>query len=273
MPDGAWVDGEPADGCSVLDRGLHYGDGVFETICCTERTPRFLERHLARLERGRVRLGLPGPPLPLLRSEIEHAALEQPRAILKLVVTRGRALARGYATLGTETGTRLLLRYPWSEEPAARAHTGVRVRLGVTRFADSPALAGLKHLNRLQQVIARREWQDEGTFESLHLAPSGALVSGTMSNVFLVRRGELLTPSSDACGVAGVMREVVLEAAAANGITAYCRPLGLDQLARADEIFLTNVRIGVTPVARFIERTLTPGPVTRRLQYLLRDAH
>jgi 4-amino-4-deoxychorismate lyase len=245
---------------------------VFETICCVDGAPRFLERHLARLERGRGCLGLPGAPLPLLRSEIESAARVQPRALLKLVLTRGPARARGYATLGTESGTRVLLRYPWPDEPVGRAHTGVRVRLGVTRFAESPALAGLKHLNRLPQVLARREWQGEDIFESLHLAPSGALVSGTMSNVFLVVGGELLTPSSDACGVAGVMREVVLEVAEMAGIAVHLGRPGLEELARADEIFLTNVRIGVLPVGQFAERTLTAGPVTRRLQRLVLDA-
>ena len=169
-PERAWVDGIEASTVSVLDRGLQYGDGVFETVTCLDGTPRFLERHLARLERGRARLGLPGPPLATLRRELEVAAHGGGRALLKLLVTRGPAIARGYQTNGAERGTRVLLRYAWPEEPAAHARDGVRVRLGALRYGESAALAGLKHLNRLEQVLARRDKQAQSLVQQLDAA-------------------------------------------------------------------------------------------------------
>ena len=102
----------------------------------------------------------------------------------------------------------MLLRYPPGR--SARRREGVRVRLGELRLGENPALAGLKHLNRLEQVLARLEWSDPGIAEALLFSSSGALVSGSMSNVFLVHGGRLATPRLDRCGVAGVMREVVL---------------------------------------------------------------
>ncbi len=271
-PDGSWVDGIPSEVISPLDRGLMYGDGVFETVTCRDGRPRFLERHLSRLEQGRARLGLPGVSVDTLRVELLHAARDRGRAILKLVVTRGVAQARGYATTGIEPGARILLRYPWPDEPPERWQHGVGVRLGALRFGENPALAGIKHLNRLEQIMARREWSDAETFESLHFARSGCLASGTMSNVFIVCGGELVTPSVESCGVAGVMRELVLETAQRAGIGARVDRIEPERFDAAEELFLTNVRIGIAPVARIGERRLRPGPLTRRLQELLREA-
>jgi 4-amino-4-deoxychorismate lyase len=267
-----WVDGIDGSTVSAFDRGLQYGDGVFETLTCIDGRPRFLERHLERLERGRARLGLGGAATVTLRRELEQAAAGAARAILKLVLTRGPALARGYQTQGNEAGTRVLLRYEWPAEPPERAEHGVAVRLGTLRFAENPALGGLKHLNRLEQILARREWCDAEHFESLHLAGSGCLASGTMTNLFLVLGERLVTPSVERCGVAGIMRELVLECAREHGIATHVGPIPAECLDTADELFLTNVRIGVVPVTRLPTRRLVPGALTRRLQQWLADA-
>jgi 4-amino-4-deoxychorismate lyase len=272
IPECAWVDGIEGSAVAALDRGLHYGDGVFETVTCIDGRPRFLDRHLRRLELGRARLGLGGAPSATLRLELERAAAGAARAILKLVLTRGPALARGYQTQGDEAGTRVLLRYGWPAEPPEHAAQGVAVRLGTLRFAENPALGGLKHLNRLEQILARREWRDAEHFESLHLAGSGCLASGTMTNLFLVLGDQLVTPSVEQCGVAGIMRELVLECAREHGIATRIGPIPAGHLDTADELFLTNVRIGVVPVTRLPTRRLEPGTLTRRLQQWLADA-
>ena len=111
---------------------------------------------------------------------------ESPRSIIKVLLTRGAALARGYAPSGAEPPTRVTLRYAWPEEDASLAHEGVRVRVARTRLGENPALAGIKHCNRLEQVLARAEWTDPTIAEALLYSSSGALISGTMSNVFLV---------------------------------------------------------------------------------------
>ncbi len=261
-----WVDGRPGSAVSALDRGLHFGDGLFETIACVEGAPRFLELHLERLAAGCARLGLEAPPSAALGSEVRQLAAHAQRAIIKVLVTRGEAVARGYALTGRERSTRVTLRYSWPNGEPALAREGVRVRIASARLGENPALAGLKHCNRLEQVLARSEWTDPGVAEALMYSSSGALISGTRSNVFIVRDGKLYTPRLDRCGVAGIMRQVVLTAAAEDGIGTEERRLGAGDLAAAEELFLTNALIGVRPVRELEGRTLCVGPVTRRLQ-------
>ena len=261
----AWVDGEPQSTVSVLERGLHYGDGLFETIACLAEGPRFLERHLRRLQGGCERLGFPWVDLAQIGHEVRRAAAGK-RAVLKLLVTRGVAAARGYGPSGAEVATRITLRYGWPADDAARAQRGVRVGISDVRLGENPALAGLKHCNRLEQVLARRALSDPDLAEALMFSSSGALISGTMSNVFLVRDGRLLTPRLDRCGVAGVMREVVLSLAAPSGIEAAQTSLAAQDLDTAQELFLTNALSGITPVRELAGRALPVGPLTRALQ-------
>jgi 4-amino-4-deoxychorismate lyase len=265
-PEQMRVNGRTAAEVSVLERGLHYGDGLFETIACIGGVPRFLTRHLERLTGGCERLGLGGIDVPALAEEVRALARDGGRAIVKVLVTRGPALARGYGVSGREVPTRILLRYAWPAEEGASGQPGVRVRIAAMRLGENPVLAGLKHCNRLEQVLARREWNDPAIGEALMFSSSGALVSGTMSNVFLVRDSTLFTPRLDLCGVAGIMRAVVLEEARAAGIAcAECR-LGAEELPRAREVFLTNALFGIQRVRELAGVSLTPGALTGELE-------
>src|SRR5262249_15429533 len=135
---------------------------------------------------------------------------------------------------------------------------------------ENPRLAGLKHCNRLEQILARAELSAEaGGTEGLLYSTSGNLVSGTMSNVFLVRDGSLLTPRIDRCGVAGVMRRVVLRGARQAGVPARECELRAQDVQDAEEVFLTNALTGIRAVCRLDVRELTSGPVTRNLQSVL----
>jgi 4-amino-4-deoxychorismate lyase len=263
-PQESWVDGRATDVVSVQERGLHYGDGLFETIAVIGGQPRLLSRHLQRLASGCERLGL-GADSGEVAAEVQRIARGHARAVIKVLVTRGAAVARGYAIRGTETPTRITLRYAWPrEDPPMRA--GARVRMAALRLGENRALAGLKHLNRLEQVLARREWDDPGIMDALMCSSSGDLVSGTHSNVFMVRDGTLLTPRLDRCGVAGVMRAQVLESAAACGLPARECVLEAGDLAAAQELFLTNALLGICPVQELAGAALPLGPVTRALQ-------
>jgi len=269
----ALVNGAAAGDISVLDRGLHFGDGVFETIACLASRPRFLTLHLERLTRGCQVLGIAAPGARLLREEIERLAGAAPRSIVKLIVTRGPATVRGYAVSGSERATRVAIRYSWPVEDPVLWRQGVSVRMAAVRLGENPALAGLKHCNRLEQILARNEPRAEEAAEALMLSRSGKLICGTMTNVFLVdgpaHAPRLRTPAIDSCGVAGVMRRVVLREAARAGLPVDECELWPADLAGASEIFLTNARVGIWPVRRIRERTLPPGPLTRRLQVLL----
>jgi 4-amino-4-deoxychorismate lyase len=257
VAEAAWIDGRAGTAVSVRERGLHYGDGLFETIACLDGAPRLLELHMRRLRGGCERLGIEPPEPEQLAHEVHALCAGASRAILKILVTRGTAIARGYRPSGGEKATRIVLRYAWPAPDPSLA----QLRLG-----ENPALAGLKHCNRLEQVLASRESDDPGLAESLMFSSSGALISGTMSNVFLVDDSILLTPALERCGVCGVMRELVLRAAAGAGIATQVRRLEAQELARAQEMFLTSALIGIRPVREFDGVTRRVGPLTRRLQ-------
>jgi len=267
------INGDAAGGLSPIDRGLHFGDGVFETIACLHGRPRFFSLHLERLAQGCRTLGFSPPAARSLREEIGRLAGAADRAIVKLIVTRGPATVRGYAVSGREQATRVAIRYPWPVEDPVSQQSGVSVRMAAMRRGENPVLAGLKHCNRLEEILARSEPGAAAAGESLMLSRSGRLVSGTMTNVFLVDgppgSPRLRTPAIDLCGVAGVMRRVVLREATGAGIAATECALWPADLAGATEVFLTNARVGIWPVGRLEDRTMTPGPVTRRLQSLL----
>jgi 4-amino-4-deoxychorismate lyase len=262
------LNGSPDQWVSPFDRGLHFGDGLFETIACRRGRPRFLAFHLERLRLGCQRLGI-DPGQDDIDAEVRTLAGEVESSIVKLVLTRGTAVARGYGVTGREKATRITFRYPWPQETQGESRDGVRARTAVLRLGENPALAGLKHCNRLEQVLARGEWMDPAIAEALLFSSSGKLVSGTMSNVFIVDGSGLRTPRVDLCGVAGVMRRVVLSEAIRVGIPASESVLDADDLRKADEVFLTNARIGIWPVRALDGRPLQTGPITRRLQEVL----
>lgn len=261
---------EDADrpGLSALDRGLHFGDGLFETIACRRGRARFLSLHLERLTAGCERLSI-RLDVESVRREIEVAAAGAESSLIKLIVTRGEAVVRGYGWSGREFATRVLLRYGWPQEDTAAQRDGIRTRVARMRLGENPALAGMKHLNRLEQVLARSEASAADAPELLVFSSSGRLISGTMSNVFVVRDGRVLTPRIDLCGVAGVMRRVVLREAAKAGVSMEEGTVLERDLGDAQEIFVTNARIGIWPVQAVDARSLAVGCVTRRLQELI----
>ncbi len=263
------LNGSPAQQVSVFDRALHFGDGLFETIACRSGRPRFLSLHLERLLLGCQRLGIEPGNLDEVRAEVRSLAREVENAIVKVILTRGTALARGYGVTGREKAMRITFRYAWPPETATESQDGVRVRTAKLRLGENPALAGLKHCNRLEQILARREWTDPGIAESLLFSSSGRLVSGTMSNVFIVEGSRLRTPRLDLCGVAGVMRRVVLREAERAGIAVQEDVLGAEDVHKAGELCLTNARMGLWPLRELDGRALHPGGTTRWLQQIL----
>jgi 4-amino-4-deoxychorismate lyase len=267
---GALVDGAPATSIDVLDRGLHFGDGLFETIACPRGTPRLIELHLARLLNGCARLKIPFTDDGALRAEIAALSAAGEAMLLKVIVDRGSATARGYGVRGDERARRIVLRYEWPQEQPEWRAQGVPVRIAALALGENPALAGLKHLNRLEQVLARMEAADSQALEALLFSSSGRLISGTMSNVFLVRDNRLYTPRLDRCGVAGVMRQALMSEAARAQIPVSEAELGRADLEQAEEVFLTNARIGIWPVRTLEGRTLGAGALTHRLQELMR---
>lgn len=257
------INGRAADQISAADRGLHYGDGLFETITCRDGHARWLPLHLARLERGCARLGIALPDRALLGHEIAELARHRSACIVKLILTRGVARGRGYRPSGDELPTRILTRHPWPPTPPPW-----RLGLSAVRLAESALLAGLKHLNRLEQVVAQRDRHPDAD-EILMLSDGGEVISGSMSNLLLIESGRLVTPSLERCGVEGVMRRLVLDSAAAAGWAVDVEPVDLQRVQAADALFMTNVRLGLHPVTRFQDRSYPVPTQLGRLEEVI----
>ena len=261
---GSWVDGVAADAVPLDDRGLQYGDGLFETMLIRNGRVRFLEAHFTRLATGCTRLAIPFNAADALRAEIATASARAPaRALLKVIVTRGSGPRRGYSPAGAGRPRRVVSLFT---APAKPLDAGVDVRLATLTVAENPALAGIKHLNRLENVLAAAEPGHEKVFESLLRNAAGDVIGGTMSNVFVVQAGRVTTPSIDRCGVAGVMRATVLRECARLGIEACESRIALADLMSADEVFITNARIGVVPVRRVGEHSCHMKTIAPRLR-------
>jgi 4-amino-4-deoxychorismate lyase len=263
-PDVTLIDGVPAALVPVADRGLHYGDGLFETVAIVDGRPCLWDRHLARLHAGCEHLGIPSPVADLLTEEALSLGHGHASAVLKVIVTRGEG-GRGYRPPRPATPRRILRITPWPGYPERWRAQGVRVRYCATRLGDQPLLAGLKHLNRLEQVMARAEWDDPAIAEGLMLDLGGRVIEGTQTNVFAIENGRLLTPPLDRCGVVGVVRALVLEVARDLGMEATQEPLDAARLERAGALFLTSSLAPLWPVCELAGRPLDPARVPREL--------
>ena len=264
----SWVDGQPADVLSLKDRGLAYGDGLFETIAVRGGQPLLLDRHLSRLAEGCRRLAIAADH-GVIRAELLAYADALGDGVLKLILTRGDSL-RGYTSDPSAAPRRILQGNPPAAYPVAHAEQGVRLFPCTTRLSTQPLLAGIKHLNRLEQVLARAEWRDSEHAEGLMLDQTGRVIEGVFSNLFLVRDGVLITADLKRCGVAGVMRAELLDQAPALGINPHITDISLEQLQWADEVFVCNSVYGVWPVRAYAALGWPVGPVTRKLQTLAR---
>jgi 4-amino-4-deoxychorismate lyase len=269
-----WIsNGEVRDGLPFDDRAWQYGDGLFETIAIRNRRPRLLDWHLERLATSCGRLGIAVPGTTAIQADIEtairHAGIDSGCALAKLVVTAGQG-PRGYARDTAQTNHYLAV-FPGKRLEPRHYRNGVAVRMCSTRLAQQPQLAGIKSLNRLEQVLARNEWNDLSIFEGLTCDTAGELICGTMSNVFIVADNEIVTPDLSRAGVAGIMRRKVLEIAHKHDIRIAVRAIRRESLDDAREMFLTNSQFGLLPVATLDGRALEVGRQTRALAAMLVD--
>lgn len=263
----AWIDGQPASTIGLADRGLAYGDGLFETMRVEQGRVAWLEQHMQRLQDGCRRLRIP-LDAGLLTEEIRAFATELQQGVCKLVLTRGDG-QRGYALPQPATPRRILQGAPLPQWPAVHAQQGVHLYPCQTRLAIQPLLAGLKHLNRLEQVMARAEWQDAAYAEGMMLDTAGRIIEGVFSNLFFVRDGILLTPDLSGSGVAGIMRGRLLQLAGQLGLAVQEVDLYPEQLDRMSEVFTCNSLYGIWPVLGYAGYRWPAGPVTRRLQSII----
>ena len=248
------------------DRGRAYGDGLFETMRVHGGRVPWWQEHWRRLSAGAKRLGLRLPDAAQARDEGASLFADGGDGVLKLILGRGGA-ARGYAPIDAMP-VWSLSRHPL---PAPTSADGIVLRWCSTRLAVQPALAGMKHCNRLEQVLARAEWGGDASIhadEGLMCDMEGHVVSATSANVFVLAGGRWSTPVLDRCGVAGICRAWVMGALPVEEAR-----LAPEHLEAAEAVFLCNAVRGILPVARLGARAWSAHPAVHALRRRLAAAH
>lgn len=264
----ALVNGAPPKASLLLSRALHYGDGVFRTLLRHEGRWLDFDRHYVKLVQDCRVLGLDPPHVGQLEAELESLGGGRTQPVVGKIILARSGAGRGYAPTSRQC-ERILLRYAAPRYPASCWSEGVAAISSPVVLGSQPLLAGVKHLNRLENMLAARNWP-QGVQEALMSDAAGHVVGGSRSNVFWLREGRLLTPRLSSCGVAGMMRAKVLDAARALGLQTEMVDAPISQLSRASEVFVTNSLLGIWPLKRLDNHDFgPPGPVTQRLQATL----
>ena len=246
------VNGIPGDRVSILDRGLQFGDGLFETLAIVEGQPCLWESHIARLAVGCARLSIAMPDTGLLKNEARELIGGHQQGVLKIILTRGCS-ERGYAPADT-TVTRILSLFSWD----GPTDTPLRVAVSPRRLGLNPVLAGLKHLNRLEQVMARQELPADAG-EGIMLDIRDRVVEGIAANIFLQQADRLLTPRLDENGVVGVARQLIMDTAQDMDMPVEETRLYQQDLVNADAIYFSSSLLGIRRVAAIIGQNWRPG--------------
>jgi 4-amino-4-deoxychorismate lyase len=269
-----WLNGAEAVALPLPDRGLDFGDGLFETLLVRGARPLYSELHLARLQAGCRALMFPdcisAVGEQLQQAAAACAARDWHWSALRVTLTRG-AGPRGYAP-PENAEPRIIIAA--TRLPQMSHHLAVPARLGLAgvRWPAQPLLAGLKHLNRLENVLAARECRDAGYDEAVMLDQWSRPVSVVAGNLFALCDGELMTAPLESCGIAGTRRDLIMRRwAPALGLAVREEFMSVDQLEGAQEVFYSNSLLGLRPVASFGQGSWREHPLCESLHRLYRD--
>ncbi len=253
---------------SIDERAFQYGDGLFETIAIRSGEPRLWQYHLDRLALGCERLGIATPDHKQLRLSLQNALAQSSTAsdscVVKIIVSSG-AGSRGYGRKNIIEPSVWFGVFPSNPLPKSSYRDGVDTKICTTRLATGSTTAGLKTLNRLEQILARSELTEQNLFEGLTMDASGTIICGTMSNVFFVSNNRITTPTLSLCGVEGVMRRHVIATLESHDTGVSDATVAPQDLASVDEVFITNSQFGVLPLRSCGEIVWPVGETTRNV--------
>ncbi len=265
MDETIWIDGTKTTTCLTNDRGLAYGDGVFETIRVVKGRLTLVALHMIRLKNGCKRLSIPADWCSVTEqlNKFIRSNYYGKDGVVKIIITRV-SQRRGYSPHGG-TSRCILQWFSTPTYPEKNYTTGVSLYSCALQLGWQPQLAGIKHLNRLEQVLARQEWQSENYAEGLLTDYQGNIIECTMSNIFLLYGDKLITPDLSHCGVAGVMRQWILSLSGLP-VAVEIGHLPLNSLEKATELFICNSIFGIWPVVACQNYRWQAGNLTRYLQ-------
>ncbi len=244
------INGKPSAGLSVNDRGLAYGDGVFRTFLVNNGVPHHWELQYQKLSQDCQALGISCPNNDVLTSDIKTLFNDGSDAVAKIIVTRGES-SRGYAVPDDIQTSRFVIKSALPIYPLNNQTQGVKLHLCELKLGLQPKFAGVKHLNRLENVLARMEWKDASIADGLLLDSNDNVIECTMSNIFARYGNELITPSLEECGVAGIARARIIENTKRFNLDIKIEALKLNKLMQADEIIICNSLFGAWQVVSF----------------------
>lgn len=239
---------------SVFDRGFSYGDGVFRTMKIRNGLPVSWPFHYQKLVADCAVIGIVCPSAELLMGDLQklfekELFSEDMTQVAKIIITRGEG-ERGYAPPIITVPTRVVIKSALPHYAESNYDKGVQLHVCDIKLAAQPKLAGIKHLNRLENVLARMEWRDDAIFDGLLSDQAGNVIECTMSNLFARFGSELLTPDLSLCGVSGITRQRILGLGGVLGLNVGVKSLTLEQILQADEIIICNSLCGAFQVTQ-----------------------
>ena len=263
------INGVTSEFIDVTDRGLSYGDGLFETLLYKDGMCQCWDMHLIRMKAGADKLNIAFPGAPCFLDDVSRLvkSAKSQNLIIKLMLTRGPD-DRGYGVKEKSSPNRITSIHPY--HAIAELTRGIKAIICKQTVSTNSGLAGIKHLNRLENVIARNEWRDE-YHEGIMLDDDNNVIEGTMSNLFIIKENQLFTPDLSRSGVSGIMRQNILNIANKENMSVTVKPLSLDELFDADACFVSNSIIGIWPIlsldcADHVTVNYAQGDISQRLQ-------
>ena len=271
------VNGSFDQAISPFDRGFSYGDGIFRTLKIVNGLPQHWPQHYQKLVADCAVIGIVCPSAELLMSDflqlfVIDATFNEVTtdkvAVAKIIITRGES-KRGYAPPAITTPMRVILKSAMRQYSDVNYAEGVRLHVCETKLAAQPKLAGIKHLNRLENVMAHMEWQDETHFDGLMLDQQDNVIECTMSNIFARFNDTLVTPDLSQCGVAGITRQAIIGLSDPLKLKIEITQLSLQRLIEADEVIICNSLYGAFQVRNILNTSWSPQTLAKKIRNLL----
>jgi len=261
MKDVVLINGKKQSKLSVFSRVTQFGDGLFETCLIKDGRLLFWSEHFSRLEKGREKLKINKVESALWLKDVAKALSisRLDNAVVKIILSRGESL-RGYGFDQDIIPNRIVIVSGLPEQIPEQ----YSLSLCQSGYSTNRLLSGIKHSNRLEQIMARF---DMSTNECIMLDDSGYVISTTQANIFSIKSNVLLTPALDECGIEGTRRKVILELARELGLQVEVGALSINELLESDEVFITNSVIGIKSVSKINQQSFDLHTTTEKIKH------
>jgi 4-amino-4-deoxychorismate lyase len=246
------INGKQVKQLSVKNRGFSYGDGLFTTGKISNGCVEMLPLHITRLIDGCIKLKIEQPNMNELKNELQKIACSYTKAVIKVVITAGEG-GRGYSRLGTSSPTVVISVSAYPEHYPLWKKNGINLGISSLQLGINPMLSGLKHLNRLEQVLIREELDNRVEDDLLVTNINGHIIETSCANLFWIIDGQYYTPNITHSGVAGLVRANIL----INIPNVILDDFVLSDVEQAQSMFICNSVMGIVPIKTFNGKLLS----------------